>query len=57
MQTIEASSFSIDALKLVERPKPVPARNEILLRMRAASINYRDLAVLSGKYMPALPMP
>ncbi len=57
MKTIEAPSFSIDALKLTERPKPAPGRNEILVRMRAASLNYRDLAVLSGKYMPALPLP
>lgn len=57
MRAIEASDFSIDALKLVERPVPKPRRGEILVRIRAASLNYRDLAVLVQKYLPSLPLP
>jgi len=57
MRTLEATAFSLDALKLVERPVPQPRRGEILVRVKAASLNYRDLAVLSGSYLPDLALP
>lgn len=41
---------SLDGMKLVDRPDPEPGKGEILVRMRAASINYRDQAVVSGRY-------
>ena len=57
MRAIEARAFSIDALTLTERPVPAPGAGEILVRVKAATLNYRDLAVLIGGYMPALPLP
>lgn len=57
MRALEAQSFSIDSLRLVERPVPSPRRGEILVRVRAASLNYRDLAILGQKYLPSLPLP
>ena len=57
MRALEAGAFSIDALKLAERPVPAPRRGEILVRIKAASLNYRDLAILTEKYLPALPLP
>lgn len=57
MRALEASAFSIDALAVVERPVPAPRRGEILVHVRAASLNYRDLAVLVQKYLPQLPLP
>lgn len=57
MSAIEAQSFSIDQLRRVERPVPTPGPGEILIRVQAASLNYRDLAILSGVYMPDLPLP
>lgn len=57
MRALEASAFSIDALAVVERPVPTLRRGEILVHVRAASLNYRDLAVLVQKYLPQLPMP
>ena len=38
MRAIEALAFSIDALKLAERPVPAPRRGEILVRIRAVSL-------------------
>ena len=57
MRALEATAFSIDALRLAERPVPTPRRGEILIHLRAASLNYRDLAILVQKYLPALPLP
>ncbi len=57
MRALEAKAFSVDALQLVERPIPQPRRDEILVRIRAASLNYRDLAILKGTYLPDLPLP
>ncbi len=36
----------IDALALVDRPDPRPGPGQVLVRIRASSINYRDLAVV-----------
>lgn len=57
MRALEAKAFSIDALELAERPVPAPRRGEILVRIHAASLNYRDLAVLTQNYLPTLPLP
>jgi NADPH:quinone reductase-like Zn-dependent oxidoreductase len=38
----------IEHLELVERPMPEPGPGDVVLRMRAASINYRDLTILLG---------
>jgi NADPH:quinone reductase-like Zn-dependent oxidoreductase len=39
----------IDTLELKDVPKPSPGRGQILVRMRAASLNYRDLNVAAGR--------
>jgi NADPH:quinone reductase-like Zn-dependent oxidoreductase len=49
--------FGLDALKLVERPQPQPGPNEVLLKVRAVSLNYRDLLVVKGLYNPKMPLP
>jgi NADPH:quinone reductase-like Zn-dependent oxidoreductase len=57
MRALEARGFSVDALTLAERSIPRPRRGEILVRVRCASLNYRDLAILTQNYMPTLPLP
>ncbi len=57
MRCIEAGDFSIEALKLGQRPVPKPRRGEILVRIKAASLNYRDYAILMQKYMASLQLP
>ncbi len=43
-------------LKLVERDIPKPGPGQVLLKMKAASLNYRDTAVVRGQYAaPRLP--
>lgn len=57
MKAIQAHGFSIDQLRVGDLPVPSPGRGDILVRVRAASLNYRDLAVLSGTYLAGLPLP
>jgi len=47
----------IDSLTLTERAEPRPGPGQVLVRMRAASLNYRDLIVVTGGYGPSLPLP
>lgn len=49
--------FGLDALTLTERPQPQPGPHEVLLRIRAATLNYRDLLVVKGQYNPKMPLP
>ncbi|MEC4812212.1 MAG: NAD(P)-dependent alcohol dehydrogenase [Scytonema sp. PMC 1069.18] len=44
------SKEGLDALTLVERPEPHPPAGQVLLKMRAASLNYRDLLTVRGAY-------
>ena len=57
MKTWQISRFGLDALTLVARPEPQPGPGEVLVRWHAWSLNYRDLAILQGTYLPGLPMP
>ena len=47
---LEAGSESLDALQSAERPVPEPGPGQVRVRMKAASINYRDLMVARGAY-------
>ena len=47
---IQQGSQSLDGLRRVERPEPKPAAGQILVRMRAASLNYRDQLIVAGGY-------
>jgi len=49
--------FGLDNLKLTERPEPAPGPGHVLLRMRAVSLNYRDLMMVEGVYNPRQPLP
>jgi NADPH:quinone reductase-like Zn-dependent oxidoreductase len=49
--------FGLDSLTLVERPAPRPAHGQVLLKMRAFSLNFRDLMVAKGTYNPKLHLP
>lgn len=40
----------IDGLRMVERDDPVPAAGEVLVKVTAAGLNYRDLMQLAGHY-------
>ncbi len=46
----------IDALVKVDLPTPKPDRRQVLVKVAACSLNFRDLAIVLGKYrMPTQP--
>ena len=47
---IPAGGRSLDELRRVERPDPEPGPGQVLVRVRAASLNFRDQAVVTGNY-------
>ncbi len=55
------SKEGLDALTLTERPESQPMAGQVLLKMRAASLNYRDLLTVKGAYnskqkLPLIPL-
>jgi NADPH:quinone reductase-like Zn-dependent oxidoreductase len=49
MKVIEIrGNFGVDSLQLVARPDRVPGPGQVVLKMKAFSINYRDLLVVNG---------
>ena len=50
-------SFGLENLRLAERPDPEPGPGQVLLDMRAMSLNYRDLLMVRGHYNPRQPLP
>jgi len=57
MRAWQISSFGIDSLEFVEKPTPAPGPGEVLVGVRAISINYRDLLIVKGLYNPKLRFP
>ncbi|MBV8897706.1 MAG: NAD(P)-dependent alcohol dehydrogenase [Acidobacteriaceae bacterium] len=57
MKQFEIREFGIDQLALVDHEKPTPGFGQALVRMTAASLNYRDLMLVEGKYNPKLKRP
>lgn len=51
-----------DGVTRTERDRPTPADDEVLIRLRAASLNYRDLAIVNselaypGASLPVVPL-
>ena len=48
---LDKGATSLDALHLVEAERPEPAPGEVLIRVRACSLNYRDQLIPLGQYM------
>jgi NADPH:quinone reductase-like Zn-dependent oxidoreductase len=57
MRVWQIPTFGIDSLELVERPTPQPGPGEVLVRVRAVSLNYRDLMMVKGLYNPKMKLP
>jgi NADPH:quinone reductase-like Zn-dependent oxidoreductase len=45
-----AAPWGLDAIQVVDKPDPKPAPGHVLVRMKAVSLNYRDLLMVQGMY-------
>jgi NADPH:quinone reductase-like Zn-dependent oxidoreductase len=43
-------SISFDSLRAIERPDPDPGPRDVVIKVEAAALNYRDLAIMRGNY-------
>jgi NADPH:quinone reductase-like Zn-dependent oxidoreductase len=49
--------FGLDALRMTDRPEPAPGHGQVVVGVRAVSLNYRDLLMVRGQYNPRLRLP
>jgi NADPH:quinone reductase-like Zn-dependent oxidoreductase len=57
MKVWQIQSFGIEQLVLENVPQPRPGRGEVLIKMHAVSLNYRDLLMVRGHFNPKMPLP
>lgn len=57
MRAIELQSFAVDALRMAERPEPKAGPGEVLVAVKAVSLNYRDWLMSQGVYNPKQKLP
>jgi NADPH:quinone reductase-like Zn-dependent oxidoreductase len=55
MRVWQLPAFGLGNLRMGERPIPNPGPDEVLVRVSAASLNYRDKLVVEGQLLPDLP--
>jgi NADPH:quinone reductase-like Zn-dependent oxidoreductase len=46
---VQKGSTGLDGLRQSERPDPEPGSGQVLIRIRATSLNYRDHLVVIGR--------
>lgn len=52
MKTWQLQDFGLENLKLTERPVPKPGPKQVLVKVKAVSLNYRDKAIVGKMYLP-----
>ena len=57
MKEYRIDTFGIDALSLVDVDPPALKAGEVLVRLLATSINYRDMMMVEGGYNPRMTLP
>src|SRR4051794_11213949 len=58
MKAVELrNGFGIENVQIVDRPEPSAGPGQVLVRMKAFSLNYRDLLMVKGQYNPRLKLP
>jgi NADPH:quinone reductase-like Zn-dependent oxidoreductase len=51
---LAAGASSLDDLTMIDAAKPEPRPGEVLIRVRACSLNYRDQMIVKGEYFGGL---
>lgn len=57
MRAARIHEFGVENLVVEEVPDPNVAPDEVLVRLAAASLNFRDLRMVAGQYDPRQPLP
>lgn len=57
MKAFQINEFGIENLSPVDLDEPTAGVGEVLVRIRAVSLNYRDVMVVSGTYNPRMKLP
>lgn len=57
MRSIQLTAFGLDHLEQVDLPAPHSGPNEVLVRMEAASLNFRDHMLVDGQLYRGVPLP
>lgn len=57
MRAFEIQKFGLDNLTLAERPDPQPGHGQVLIRIKAVSLNFRDHLMVAGAYNPKQKLP
>lgn len=57
VKAYQIDSFGIDGLVQKELPTPAPSPCQVLVEVRAASLNFRDLLMIRGVYDQRMPLP
>src|SRR5437870_9474567 len=47
---VTTRSGGVDALKVEERPDPQPAKGQVVIRVKAAGLNFADILARQGLY-------
>lgn len=56
MRRWQLPSFGLENLEMAEAPIPSPGAREMLIRVTAVSLNYRDKLVVEGELLPDMPV-
>src|SRR5579863_25325 len=54
MKAWQLDNFGLDNLRLGEAPTPTPKDDEVLIKVLAVSLNFRDKAIVDGIYEPEM---
>ena len=57
MKAWTIAQFGVDQLEQVETALPAPGPRDVLLRIHAVSLNFRDLLMVKGHYNPRMALP
>jgi NADPH:quinone reductase-like Zn-dependent oxidoreductase len=57
MKAFEIQNFGLENLAIVDRPEVDPGAGQVAVRVRAVSLNYRDLLMARGQYNPKQKLP
>jgi len=57
VKALELAEFGISNLREVTLPEPLVAAGQVLVRLRAASVNYRDFMIAEGLFAPPEDLP